>query len=178
MFASRVIRGVRVHSVALYAISIMLIVLYGAFLRATKTRDFLGKTIYNHPIFQDIDGWSVTHFVFFGLLGILYPGQHLQFFLVGFGWEVVETLLGQHKFGMTGHRLQLIGEQDADGNLTGNADAYWYGKESDVVVDCFGYALGSAWAEKYWPNTRVARECAAPQAVHSIWPDDQALGLI
>jgi len=152
MFANRVIRGVTIPSVALYVVAVIAIVLYGFILRATKTRDFLGKTIFNHPLLQNFDGWSVTHFLFFGLLGVLYPGRPLQFLIVGAGWEVIETLLGQYKFGMTGSRLQLIGEQDDDGNLTGNEDAYWYGKESDIVVDMAGYCLGSAWAERYWPN--------------------------
>lgn len=152
MFANRVIQGVKIPCVALYIVCILLIVLYGFILRATKSRDILGQRIYTHPLLQDIDGWSISHFLFFGLLGVLYPGQHLQFFLVGFGWEVIETLLGQYKFGMTGSRLQLIGEQDEEGRPTGNDDAYWYGKESDVVVDVLGYSLGSAWSEKYWPN--------------------------
>lgn len=152
MFANRVIRGVKIPCVVLYIVCILLIVLYGVVLRATKSRDILAKKIYTHPICQDIDGWSISHFLFFGLLGVLYPGQHLQFLCVGFLWEVIETVLGQNKFGTTGSRLQLIGEQDENGVPTGNNDAYWYGKESDVVVDIFGYSLGSAWAERFWPN--------------------------
>jgi hypothetical protein len=156
MFANRVIRGITIPCVVLYIVCIIMIVVYGIILRATKGRDFLGKKLYEHPLVGEIDGWSITHFLFFGLLGILYPGQHLQFFAIGFGWEVVETILGQYKFGMTGSRLQLIGEQDEDGNLTGNEDAYWYGRSSDVLVDVAAYCVGSELAEKYWPNKRVA----------------------
>lgn len=153
MFVNRIINGVNVPCVVLYIIAVMLIVVYGFILRRVKCRDLLGKEIFNHPICQNIDGWSVTHFLFFGFLGVLYPGHHLQFLLIGAGWEVIETVLGQNKFGTTGKRIQLIGEQDADGNLTGDDDAYWYGKESDIVVDMLGYCLGSVWADRYWPNT-------------------------
>lgn len=152
MFANRVIRGVKVPCVALYIVCVLVIVLYGHFLRATKTRDALGQRLYHHPVLQDIDGWSVSHFLFFGLLGVLYPGRHLQFFTMGVLWEVIETALGQNEFEVSGKRLQLIGEQDAEGNLTGKKGAFWYGKESDIIVDVAGYVLGSWFAEKYWPN--------------------------
>jgi len=152
MFANRVIGGVTIPCVALYIVCVLAIVLYGYFLRRTKTQDPLARQIYTHPLCEDIDGWSITHLLFFGLLGVLYPGRHLQFLTVGILWEVVETALGQNKFEVSGKRLQLIGEQDEDGNPTGDEDAYWYGKSSDIIIDMLGYATGSAWAEKYWPS--------------------------
>jgi len=90
--------------------------------------------------------------MFFGLLGVLYPGHHLQFLTVGVLWEVIETALGQNKFEISGKRVQLIGDQDDDGNMTGKDDAYWYGKESDIIMDITGYSIGSYIAERYWPN--------------------------
>jgi len=136
-----------------YIVCILLIVAYGYFLRATGTPDILAQRIFHHPICQDIDGWSGTHFLFFGLLGVLYPHRHLRFLTVGVLWEVIETVLGQNKLEVSGRRLQLIGDQDEEGNSTGADDAYWYGKESDIIVDIAGYSLGSAWASKYWPET-------------------------
>jgi len=152
MFANRVIGGVKVPCAALYIICVLVIIIYGYFLRATKTRDVLAQRLYHHPLCPDIDGWSVSHFLFFGLLGVLYPGHHLQFFAVGALWEVIETGLGQNRVEVSGKRLQLIGEQDEDGSSTGKDDAFWYGKASDITVDAAGYALGSWYAEKYWPN--------------------------
>ena len=172
MFINRIIGGVSVPCVALYIVAILLIVVYGFIIRTAKCCDALGKEFFHHPICQNIDGWSVTHLLFFGLLGVMYPGNHLQFILVGAGWEVVETVLGQNKLGTTGHRIQLIGEQDSAGNSTGNNDAYWYGKESDIVVDAIGYCLGSAWADKYWPNR--ASTCVQQPAHHGRPPADAA----
>jgi len=151
MFADRVVRGVTVPSVALYVVCIIAIIAYGAHIRRSKTPDFLARRIFHHPICQDIDGWSISHFLFFGALGVLFPGRHLQFLLVGTGWEVVETVLGQNRVEVSGQRLQLIGDQDVTGRPTGDGDAYWYGKESDILVDILGYSIGSAWAMKYWP---------------------------
>jgi len=157
MFVNRIIRGVTVPCVAMYIVAILLIVSYGHILRKTGRRDILEKTYINHPILQNIDGWSVTHLIFFGILGAMYPGHHLQFFLIGAGWEMVETFLGQNKIMVGDKRLQLVGEQDETGVSTGNDDAYWYGKSSDIIVDNLGYAIGSAVAEKYWPNTCAGR---------------------
>ena len=154
MFASRVVRGVRVHCAALYVVAVLAIVAYGALLRRTGWPDALSTPLYSHPLCTDVDGWSVTHLFFFFALGLLFPGQHLQFFLVGAGWEVVETVLGQNRLEVSGRRLQLIGDQDAEGRATGKDDAFWYGKQSDIVVDTLGYCLGSAISAAHWPNDR------------------------
>lgn len=162
MFANRTICGYTVPCVVFYILAVMFIILYGFFLRRTKTRDVLAKQIYHHPICQEIDGWSITHLVFFGILGFLYPGQHLQFLVVGVLWEIIETGLGQNKLEVSGKRLQLIGEQDSEGNPTGKEDAYWYGKESDIVMDVTGYTIGSFLADKWWPNDRTQGRGAPP----------------
>ena len=153
MFATRYIYGNKVPCIVFYIICIFIIILYGYFLRQTKTKDCLSSRIFHHSICQDIDGWSISHLLFFGILGIFFPGKHLQFLIVGTGWEIIETVLGQNKLEVSGKRLQLIGDQDNEGNTTGNDDAYWYGKESDIIMDVLGYCIGSAWASKYWPNT-------------------------
>ena len=152
MFANRKVRGVTVPSVVLYIVVVIVIIAYGACLRKIGCRDPLAQPLFNHPICQEIDGWSVTHFLFFGLLGLFYPGQHLQFFVIGYLWEIVETALGQNKIEVSGTRLQLEGELYPEGRPTGNSDAYWYGKESDVIADMFGYCIGSSLATIYWPN--------------------------
>lgn len=161
MFVNRVINGIKIPCVAVYIVCVLAIIVYGYFIRRTKTRDVLAKRIYHHPICQDIDGWSVSHFMFFGLLGVLFPGHHLQFFMTGVFWEIIESALGQNNFEVSGRRLQLVGDQDADGNTTGKDDAFWYGKESDIVMDVAGYCLGSALAEKYWPNDQDAKKYGA-----------------
>jgi hypothetical protein len=163
MFANRVIRGFTVPCVAIYVVCVLAIVVYGYLIRRAKAQDHLARRIFHHPICQDIDGWSISHLLFFGLLGVLFPGNHLQFLLVGIGWEVVETALGQNRFEVSGRRLQLVGDQDSEGKPTGKDDAFWYGKESDIVVDTLGYCIGSAWASRYWPNGGRAKSCAARQ---------------
>jgi hypothetical protein len=158
MFANRSVRGVLIPSVAFYVVAVLAIIAYGHILRSSGSKDFLAKQFRRD---LDFDGWSVSHFLFFGFLGLMYPNRHLQFFTVGVGWELVETGLGQNAVKLSGKRLQLIGEQDGDGFHTGDQDAYWYGKVSDIVANMAGYCLGSAAAEKWWPNRREAHLSAA-----------------
>jgi hypothetical protein len=162
MFANRFIGGLKVPCVAIFIVVVLVIILYGCFLRKTRARDVLAKRLFDHPVCQEIDGWSVSHLVFFGLLGFLYPGHHLQFLAVGVFWEGVETALGQNVLKVRGARLQLIGDQDEAGFSTdeGEGEAYWYGKGSDIIMNNLGYAVGSALAEKYWPNEYEARAYA------------------
>jgi len=150
MFGRRLVCGVNVTCVALYVVCVLAIVAYGFVLRRVGGADPLARRLYHHPVCEEIDGWSVTHFFFFGLLGVLFPGSHLQFLLVGIGWEVVESGLGQNKVQVSGRRLKLIGEIDDRGEA--DDDAFWYGRASDVIVDILGYSLGSAWASEHWPN--------------------------
>src|SRR5262245_62159271 len=123
MFANRVIGGYTVPCAALYIVAILVIILYGYFLRKTRTRDVLARRLYHHPICQEIDGWSICHLAFFGLLGFLYPGHYLQFLVIGVLWEVIESALGQNDIEVSGKRLQLIGEQDEEGAPTGKEGA-------------------------------------------------------
>ncbi len=53
MFANRVIGGYTVPCVVIFIICVLVIILYGYFLRKTKTQDFLAKRIFHHPICQD-----------------------------------------------------------------------------------------------------------------------------
>jgi len=172
---TRTVGGVALPCAAVLVVCVLLIVAYGHLLRATGFRDILATPLYSHPICPDLDGWSVTHLLFFGLLGLLYPGHHLAFFGAGVAWEVVETALGQNRFEVSGRRVQLIGEQDASGVSTGKDDSYWYGKSSDIIVNAGAYSLGSAYAELYWPNpptasARAGNACRAPVAATAAAP--------
>ena len=147
MFCSSTVCGVNVPSYALYIVCIIAIVVYGWCLRHTGRKDVLAKKYFEHPLCGEIDGWSITHVLFFFVLGVLYPGRPLQFFTAGVLWEIVETCLGQnHITTLSGTRVQLIGDQDQEGRATGKKDAYWYGKAGDIIVDQLGYLVGSALA--------------------------------
>ncbi|MDE2097639.1 MAG: hypothetical protein KGL39_10360 [Patescibacteria group bacterium] len=157
MFANRTIRGVKIPCVALYIVVVMFIIAYGYYLRRTGTRDILETKIIDHPSCSNFDGWATTHFIFFLILGVLYPGHPIQCIAVSLGWEGIEHLLGTTNIELSGSRLQLIGDQDEDGRpiapKKGDAPKYWYGRfVTDNSFNLTGYMIGWAIADRWWPN--------------------------
>ena len=157
MYANRLICGVKVPCVALLIVCVMFIFAYGYYRRQTGTLDFLEKKIVDSPSFPGFDGWAVTHTLFFGFLGFLYPGHHVQALVASVAWEGFESVLGANKITMSGVRLQLIGATDADGRPIDPDDegeggnAWWYGRSSDVLFNLTGYIVGSALGMRLWP---------------------------
>ena len=43
----------------------------------------------------DFDGWSVTHFCWYGLMGYIFPTRAIVVLGTGTIWEVIEWLLGK-----------------------------------------------------------------------------------
>lgn len=154
MFANRYIGGIKIPCVALYIIVVLIIFAYGAYIRASGAPDILEKKVIDHPSCPGFDGWGVTHFLFFGVLGLFYPGHYVQVLLISVFWESIEHLLGQTKIMVGGSRLQLVGDQDKEGRYTGDDENFWYGRfVTDPAFNMAGYILGSEIAKKYWPNT-------------------------
>ncbi len=153
---TRVVYGYRVNIVVLLLTCIIMIFIYGYYLRSTKTSDILGHKFYDSKLISGIDGWSITHFLFFFLIGILYPNHHLAALSAGTAWEYTEQYLGTNKVKISGTRIKLVGDIDSDGNY--NDDSYWYAKTSDIIVNIFGYSIGSYLApcpnSKYLPCNR------------------------
>jgi hypothetical protein len=146
MFASRTIRGVEIPCVTVYVICVIVIIAYGFLLSRLKTRDYMAERVLEKVPEVDarLDWWSVSHLLFFGLLGVLYPGKHLQFLVVGALWEVIESAAGSPKSPLAKWMGQNMENNQA-------ASGYWYGRLSDVLMDMVGYTVGSAWAARYWP---------------------------
>jgi hypothetical protein len=153
MFANRTIRGIKVPAVAIMGVAVLLIVTYGMVIRKHKIRDPLERKIIDHPSCPGFDGWAVLHFFFFMVLGIMYPGHNLQVIAVSLGWELIEHLLGTTNIKMSGKRLQLIGDQDEDGNpLPQSDEAWWYGRfVTDNSFNLTGYMLGDVLSKYLLP---------------------------
>jgi hypothetical protein len=66
-----------------------------------------------------LSGWSASHFVFFMILGALYPDYFIPAILLGSIWEVFEFWW-------------------AFGN------PWWFANVDDIVVDAIGFLTGSA----------------------------------
>jgi len=129
-------------------ICVVLIFVYGYFTRKTGVPDILERKLTKHEAISNLDGWSIAHLLFFGMLGYLDPGKHVEYLCIGIGWELIETVLGQKKLTVCGHRIQLMGDQAPSGVYTGNNDGYWYGRSTDIMYNSVGYIIGDALSEK------------------------------
>ena len=89
-----------------------------------------------------LDWWSVTHYLFFSILGYWYPNRFVFFLLFGIVWELTEDLLAKDS------DTQLVDcEQKGRGGFVdfwcnGYQDDYWYGKIDDVLMNMLGYVTG------------------------------------
>lgn len=137
------IRGYRIPLHVLCAFAVILIFIYGFFVRHYKIRDVLEKNVIENEGLK-LDGWGILHILFFMFIGYLQPNHNLAALLYGIGWELFETLLGQCKIMVGGVRLKLIGDQLADGTPTGNDESYWYGRQSDITMNMTGYIIGES----------------------------------
>ncbi len=94
-----------------------------------------------------LDWWSVSHFLLFAIFGVIEPGHHSKFFMLGAAFEIIEDILSADE------TTQLMDCGDPAykndkfyGNIfcNGIQNDYWYGKWDDVFVNQLGYMLGSS----------------------------------
>jgi len=87
----------------------------------------------------DLDGWSLSHLLFFMFIGYHFKGKYLiAAFFIGVLWELFE-----HYCGSTGTAPAWLGgdcSKIRTDPLEGN---WWYGKWSDIVMNLIGLVLGS-----------------------------------
>jgi hypothetical protein len=79
------------------------------------------------------DGWSLTHLLFYGFLGMAFPDHFIISMVMSVAWEVFEHLLGRVTW-----FTYLIERANTD-----SRHPFWYGKPSDILVNAIGF-LGGA----------------------------------
>lgn len=101
------------------------------------------------PLFDDLpwlDGWAFSHFFAFFLFGLLHTNFNVLPLIVGIGiaWEVFEHTLGKERPGWMGGYggCNLSTDKNDDGN-------WWYGKWTDIVMNCLGLLLGYFIKQKF-----------------------------
>tara|TARA_Y100000385_G_C12780341_1_gene503237 strand:- start:99 stop:509 length:411 start_codon:yes stop_codon:yes gene_type:complete len=116
-----------------YIIAVTIILLYSRFRCLNpEFKDPLEK-----PLFNIFDGWAISHFLLFTLVGYLHPDLFILALLFGILWELFESYSGKFKPEL----LNGWGNCHFGDKLTDN-DGWWYGKVSDIFVNSFGYLLG------------------------------------
>ena len=94
-----------------------------------------------------VDWWSISHFLYFGLFGYLFPTYLGELFIIGIVWEILEDCLSAKQTTQmidcskkyTGIRKHF---HHFSCNLMARNDDYWYGKSSDIFFNSMGLIIG------------------------------------
>jgi len=124
----------------IYLICVFIIVAYGTFrCKTTSFTDPLTFTIAPPPLDKYLDGWGISHLLFFALLGYLYP-QYIWFsFVLGVLWELLEYSFKSHPFYLSGCKYNMT---------THKGEGWWYGRWQDIVMNSIGLLCGYAIAKR------------------------------
>lgn len=116
---------------------VLTIVVYGTMRCKGAFVDPLTFSPVGHPWNKFLDGWGMSHFLFFMLLGYWFPDKLLFITLLGVGWELVEMLFKEHPF--------YLSKCEYTASTPGEGYAHWWtGRWQDLVMNTSGLVLG-AW---------------------------------
>jgi hypothetical protein len=87
----------------------------------------------------DLDGWSITHFLWFTILGYYFPHYFIECLIVGILWEFIEHYLGENRPSWLGGFGDCNLGTD---QLNSSHKNWWFGRVSDVVMNIAGFCAG------------------------------------
>jgi|TARA_B110000259_G_scaffold159331_1_gene182293 hypothetical protein len=118
--------------ILLFILPLIFIFSYGKYRCDNKDfKDPLEKKI------LELDGWSATHFLFFMVVGFIYPDTIILSMIMGILWELFEHYYGVNRPGWLG------GYGDCNDLATDKKDGnWWYGKWSDILCNAMGFIIG------------------------------------
>jgi len=112
---------------------VTLILLYGS-VRCTTAFHFKDPLLTKLGPF-DLDGWSVSHGLFYILLGYLFPDHFILLMFMGILWELMEEFV-----------LNSILPKG------GGCQRWWFGRISDIPMNAIGFMIGVALSKKKLKN--------------------------
>ena len=101
------------------------------------------KDILEFSLFKDskkhgIDGWLLSHYLFFVLLGYMHPNVMRLSILIGLLWEIFEWWVGVYKPKF----LEGIGFCPSPSGAKKRGKVWWYWKWQDPVANTLGFITG------------------------------------
>lgn len=115
---------------------VAIIVLYGMFrCNSPSFKDPLTFSLFPSPFDNFLDGWGLSHFLFFMLLGYWFPTIELVIFswILGVLWEVIEYSIKERPFYLSRCNYKLKSRNGGD---------WWYGRWQDIVMNTLGLLAG------------------------------------
>lgn len=84
------------------------------------------------------DGWSISHFLFFALLGYKYPSQFRVATLMGLLWEGFEWCTSNTQIKILS-KMRGLSLCHSD-----SGEHWWYSKYTDIIMNISGFLIGKA----------------------------------
>jgi len=128
---------INVHSrnvIVICLLCFIIICLYGRF--RCQHPDFQDPLMKQFHLY-DLDGWSLSHFLFFMMIGYMYPDKFYLSVLLGIIWELFESFYGKKRPGFLGGFGDCA---TTDPNV--ESGAWWYGRLSDIICNVVGLLVG------------------------------------
>ena len=88
-------------------------------------------------IISILDGWSMTHLLFYMLMGYLFPDYLILTMFFGVLWELFEHYSGKYRPKI----LSGWGNCHFTDKVEDN-EGWWYGKWSDIIINFLGFLIG------------------------------------
>lgn len=114
----------------------LFIVAYGTYrCRTSSFKDPLTKSIGPRFLEKYLDGWGISHFVFYGTLAYLFPRKMQLVFIacLGIAWEIIESIFKEHPFYFSDCKYEIPTDKDV---------GWWYGRWEDIVMNSLGMLTG------------------------------------
>jgi hypothetical protein len=110
------------------------IILYGTYrCKNTEFKDPFTQSFVPPPWDKFLDGWGILHFLFYMILAYFYPTHLLLIFMMGVGWEILESYFYDHPFYLSKCNYNLS---------TDGVAGWWYGRWQDIVMNSLGIIVG------------------------------------
>lgn len=116
------------------SLCVCLILAYGNY------RCFNKDTYFKDPLLTklgllDLDGWSLTHVLFYVLLGYLFPDHFVPLMLMGVLWEIVEEFVLNRLSSARSKCDKIVLPRDHE-------NRWWFGRVSDIPMNALGFVIG------------------------------------
>jgi hypothetical protein len=125
-----------IEFISYFILCLLIIFMYGSYrCKNPNYKDILETKIY----IDDLDGWSLSHLLFFIFIGYQFKENKylIVAFVFGILWELFEHYYGEKRPGWLG------GYGDCDNLKTDRENSnWWYGKYSDIFMNVSGLLIG------------------------------------
>lgn len=112
-----------------------------------KNPNFVDPLTRGSSICSFCDGWSISHFLFYMLLGYKFPKELVFTMILGIMWEGVEWATSRTNWkilsSMRGvSQCNVSGEGSTEERTDTIGDHWFYAKFSDLILNFLGFMIG------------------------------------